>query len=57
MPQMIAGRRLRSEEIGLFVAVDGKVEPSLSIIVSTLREQHKLSIGIIQVSDDSIVVR
>ena len=57
MPQMIAGRRLRSEEIGLFVAVDGKVEPSLSLIVSTLREQHKLSIGIIQVSDDSIVVR
>lgn len=55
MPQMIAGRRLQSKEIGLFVAVNGKVEPSLSLIVSTLREQHKLSIGIIQVSDDGSI--
>jgi len=56
MPQMIEGRRLQSEEIGLFVAIDGKVEPSLSLIVSTLREQHNLSIGIIQVSDDTILI-
>ncbi len=56
MPQMIEGKRLQSEEIGLFVAIDGKVEASLSLIVSTLREQHNLSIGIIQVSDDTILI-
>ena len=57
LPLMGEGRFLRPDEIGLFVAVDGKVESSLSLIVSTLRQYHGLNIGVIQVSDGTITVQ
>jgi hypothetical protein len=53
---MQAGERIRPEEIGLYVAVDGDVEPSLSLIVSTLRSHHRLNIGVIQVARDSMAL-
>jgi len=56
MPQMEAGRRLRSEEIGLFVAVDNTVESSLTKIVFALRKYHRLNIGVIQVSSDGSII-
>jgi hypothetical protein len=56
LPLMQEGRCLRSNEIRLFVAVDGKVEPSLLLIASTLREHHNLDIGVIQVLDNTITV-
>ena len=57
LPLMQEGRCLRPNEIGLFVAVDGKVEPSLLLIVSTLKKHHGLNIGVIQVSDSTITVQ
>ena len=57
LPLMGEGRLLRPDEIGLYVAVDGKFEPSLSLIVSTLWQHHGLKIGMIQVSNGTISVQ
>ena len=57
LPLMTQGRRLRPDEIRLFVAVDGQVEESLSLIVKTLRDYHGLNIRVIQVLDGTITVK
>jgi len=54
MHQMELGRKIKPQEIKLFVAVDGEVEKSLHEIVSTLRTHHKLNIGIIRVRKNTI---
>jgi hypothetical protein len=56
MPEMLKGKQfLQPDEIGLFVAIDNKIEPSLSMIVSKLRRHHNLNIGIIQVLPDGSI--
>lgn len=54
MPQMELGRKIKPQEIGLYVAVDGEVERSLLEIINVMRTHHKLNIGVIQVKKTTI---
>lgn len=53
-PKMEQGERIKPDEIGLFIAVDGDPERSLMQIVATLKETHKLNIGILRVKNNKI---
>ena len=55
-PIIMQGEKLRPEEIGLYIAIDGDAKQSLLHITSVLKEHHNLSIGVIQVIENNIIL-